>query len=332
MDPNTAMETFGEGAKAATKLAEIIEKVFGPRWTRKQAEADAYADQKKLQTIRDNPDIDIIYVNGKFNAKQRTSEALASRAEQRTLAELIRQENNIENILEKTANELQSAERISDETVDDDWISRFFNIAKDVNNEEMQYLWSKILAGEIASPNSFSLRTLEVIRNLSPQEAKIFQKIIPLILHHGNVYFVLTSNDSLNKFNVSFSEILALDECGLIDSSATLTLNLDINKDNPEHLLSEKYIIVIKGLSEVHRKISFGIYPLTRAGRELFNTLQRESSKEYAIEAANQIFTNNKATVATSVYQVTYIKRNNIEEQCQLADTPLALFTIETTK
>ena len=43
MDPNTAMETIGAGAKAATKLGEIIEKVFGPRWTRKQADADAYA-------------------------------------------------------------------------------------------------------------------------------------------------------------------------------------------------------------------------------------------------------------------------------------------------
>ena len=52
MDPNTAMETIGAGAKAATKLGEIVEKVFGPRWTRKQADADAYSDQRKLQTIR----------------------------------------------------------------------------------------------------------------------------------------------------------------------------------------------------------------------------------------------------------------------------------------
>ena len=55
MDPNTAMETIGAGAKAATKLGEIVEKVFGPRWTRKQADADAYSDQRKLQTIRENP-------------------------------------------------------------------------------------------------------------------------------------------------------------------------------------------------------------------------------------------------------------------------------------
>ena len=30
MDTNTAMETIGAGATAATKLGEIVEKVFGP--------------------------------------------------------------------------------------------------------------------------------------------------------------------------------------------------------------------------------------------------------------------------------------------------------------
>ena len=30
MDPNNAMETNGARAKAATKLGEIVEKVFGP--------------------------------------------------------------------------------------------------------------------------------------------------------------------------------------------------------------------------------------------------------------------------------------------------------------
>ena len=98
MDPNTAMETIGAGAKAATKLGEIVEKVFGPRWTRKQADADAYSDQRKLQTIRENPDMEIVYVNGQLNARERTPEALAYRAGQRMLSDAIREENNIENV------------------------------------------------------------------------------------------------------------------------------------------------------------------------------------------------------------------------------------------
>lgn len=47
MDPETIMETAKECSKAASKLGGIIEKIFGPRWTKKQADADEYADQKK---------------------------------------------------------------------------------------------------------------------------------------------------------------------------------------------------------------------------------------------------------------------------------------------
>ena len=34
---------------------EIFQKMFNLHWTKKQADADAYADERKLQTIRDNP-------------------------------------------------------------------------------------------------------------------------------------------------------------------------------------------------------------------------------------------------------------------------------------
>ena len=82
MDPNSTLEAVGESAKALTKLQEILLKVFGPTFTKRQAEADAYADARKLKTIRDNPDMEIVYANGQMNARQRTSEALAFRAEQ----------------------------------------------------------------------------------------------------------------------------------------------------------------------------------------------------------------------------------------------------------
>ena len=47
MDPNAAMEAAAESAKAFTKLQEIFQKMFNPHWTKKQADADAYADERK---------------------------------------------------------------------------------------------------------------------------------------------------------------------------------------------------------------------------------------------------------------------------------------------
>ena len=41
-----------------------------------------------------------------------------------------------------------------------------------------------------------------------------------------------------------------LDDCGLMDSSGTLSLNLSIRKDKPEYLLSDTLLIAIKGKKE----------------------------------------------------------------------------------
>ena len=64
---------------------------------------------------------------------------------------------------------------VSDEPVDADWIARFFGSAQDVSAPELQRLWSGLLAGEVARPGAFSLRCVEVLRNLSLVEARMFE-------------------------------------------------------------------------------------------------------------------------------------------------------------
>jgi len=160
MDPETIMETTKECSKAANKLGGIIEKIFGPRWTKKQADADEYADQKKIDIIRKNPDMNISYADGKLYVS-RCDESFLQRAEQRRDFNAIRQEKNIESVIEMTAEDIKNSTEVSDESVDSTWIYRFFDAVKDVDSEDIQRIWSKILSKEIASPNSTSLRTLE---------------------------------------------------------------------------------------------------------------------------------------------------------------------------
>ena len=61
IDPNTAVSAAGEGAKAVSKLGEIVQKMFSPRWTRKQADADAYADDLKLIDVIAERTSDVIF-------------------------------------------------------------------------------------------------------------------------------------------------------------------------------------------------------------------------------------------------------------------------------
>lgn len=331
MDPNTAMETIGAGAKAATKLGEIVEKVFGPRWTRKQADADAYSDQRKLQTIRENPDMEIVYVNGQLNARERSPEALAYRAGWRMLADAIREENNIENVLEAASKELPKVESVSDQPVDDDWITRFFAIAKDISNEEMQSVWGKILAGEIASPNSFSLKTLDTLRSISAADAQAFQRLIPLIVRHGEVHFISSENEILSKYGSSFSDVLLLDECGLVNSSGTLSLNLRVSQNEKEYILGTECLIAIQGLNEETAKVSIGIHSLTKAGKEIYRILAHSSNEQYMIDFAQQIFEKNKKCAKTSLHKIVTLIQTAEGDQFQYTATPIVSYSEEAT-
>lgn len=102
---------------------------------------------------------------------------LPDRTSERALFQSQNQQLNIESVVRRTAEILKTETSVAKEPVNRDWAVRFFNIVKDVSTKELQLLWSKILAGEIKQPGGFSLRTLEMIRNLSKEEAEIINKV-----------------------------------------------------------------------------------------------------------------------------------------------------------
>lgn len=88
------------------------------------------------------------------------------------LKETFRQ-HNIDAIIKKALS-FSSSRDVSDDPVDEDWMTYFFNMAQDTSNENMQYIWAKILADEVDLPGSFSRRTINTIRLIDTDEAKMF--------------------------------------------------------------------------------------------------------------------------------------------------------------
>ena len=74
---------------------------------------------------------------------------------------------NIDNVTQIAAEQLSQEDFVSEEPVEEDWTTRFFNIVEDISDEEMQRLWGKILAGEVKQPKSYSLRTLELLKKIN---------------------------------------------------------------------------------------------------------------------------------------------------------------------
>lgn len=59
---------------------------------------------------------------------------------------------------------------------DFDWFMRFYEAVGNISDDDMQDIWARILAGEINNPSFFSLRTIDVLRNMRESDAELFLK------------------------------------------------------------------------------------------------------------------------------------------------------------
>jgi len=65
---------------------------------------------------------------------------------------------------------------VSDDPVDPDWSARFFTYAQDVSQQDLQRLWGRVLASEVTKPGGIPVRTLEILRNLTAVECRLFER------------------------------------------------------------------------------------------------------------------------------------------------------------
>lgn len=297
--------------KLLDMCGSAIGTVYEPRHIRKLADAEAYKIKQLGAAITDTANLPVAYENGNISMSTVNFEDFAKRAEFRANYQMLREQNNIESVVEKAYQELLDAPEVPSDPVDEDWTTRFFNIVKEINTEEMQYIWSKILAGEITNPGSFSMRTLETIRNITRDEAAAFQRIIPCIVHSGSDMFITSSNDLYEKYGVSYNDILQLDECGLMVSSGTLTLTQTVQEENRIIVWTNERAMFLSASPEQPQKISYGIHTLTRAGKELYDILSHTPNNDFFVDFAEYIFNKNKTTTIR-IHKVNHIQGNTI--------------------
>ena len=301
----TTSKAVTEVAKTTGIIARIIQWFSKPQLTIKQVDSDIYAIESAIKIAEKYPGWNISYEDGKLNFSECTNEELVARASNRMLAEAIRKESNRERVLMLAINEAQqSNNNISEKSVDEDWLTRFFHIVEDVSSENMQIVWSKILAGEIIRPGRFSLRTLETIRNVSKVEAEIFQTIIPLVLKSSSTIFITSDDDILKKNDINYEMILRLAECGLVNPNSLLTLTLTVTDCNYATVLNDKSLIKIEGKNSTPFKLSHSIYALTKAGEELYAILEHKYDEKYMFDLAEKIYTDSKDNITVSVNKI----------------------------
>lgn len=226
---------------------------------------------------------------------------------ERTCSRLLHQEmkkqENIENII-SSAKDILEKERedlISTKDVNEDWLMRFFNSVQDISDEKMQLLWGKILAGEIKQPNSFSLRSLDAMTKMSKDEAQLFEKLSSYVINFRGTYAILNDDNLNERYSIPYGQILALDECGIIDSSAMMSLSLGIDSKTTLEVIYDSQLLIATAKDE--RKIRIQIFKLTRIGMEIFKIVGCHYNNEYFGEVAKILAKENKE-ISFSIHKI----------------------------
>ncbi|MBO5569641.1 MAG: DUF2806 domain-containing protein, partial [Clostridia bacterium] len=262
-------------SKLINAVSGAIGKAYEPRYIRKMADARAYQIKRISDEIRNNADLPIVY-NGQETSVDITNfDDLRKRAGSRLAYQEICKQENIESIIDKACIEIDGKTIESQENISKEWMNRFIDSAGEISTEEMQNYWARLLAGEVIKPNSFSLKTLDCLRNIQIKDANLFQKAVNIVLSDRLIY----NDEEINsRYGVSYGDLLDLDDCGLINSSGMISLEMKVGK-TPEVLLRcEDYVIIVS--AETTQKLVIGEHPLTRAGRELL-TIARDKHVDF---------------------------------------------------
>lgn len=274
-----------------TELIKVVSSAIGtlyrPRKIRKEAEAEAYAIEVKeraktnAEFERREKELELdayaleITEQARTNAEIERREKL-SESDQRIFDRLISQERvrqkNIDDVFDIAAHKLSSENEVPHDQVDVDWAIRFINNAQDISREELKIIWGHLLAGEIKKPGTFSLRTLESLRNLNAKEAALFHKISRYILNStGEHALFLFNNDNLFKeIGITPDEIFTLIDAGLLISLAQIDIRL-------HETAQEEFIFVYQNLAIKSRITSSGKYSvllLSAAGEQIYSLIE----------------------------------------------------------
>ncbi|WP_237886009.1 DUF2806 domain-containing protein [Pseudomonas sp. PGPR40] len=200
----------------------------------------------------------------------------------RIQAEAIRQEINQTKAIifaeEQLANDTQDPPA---EKIDEDWLHSWRDHAGKTSNEDIQKLWGSVLAGEVKSPGSYSLRTLEFLKGLSKQEAELIEGIVPFVI---NSSYVWRKFETLAQEGISYQQLLQLQEIGLLAGADSAYPNLRFTSLKPNeyfHSFVSHGKVVVATHPEVFCNIEIEMIKLTAIGQQVIRLASHPCNMSY---------------------------------------------------
>ena len=147
-----------------------------------------------------------------------------------------------------------------------DWINIYFESAKNTSDTYMQKVWAKVLAHELSQPDSFSYKTLDVLKNMSSKEFILFEKLVNLQVEN-----VVLKDESKANRGLEWVDFQRLAEFGLINlKDSKITKSVSSNSEDSKLTFN------------AHRIPGYGVRPysgLCRGAEFLYKCIGRSNER-----------------------------------------------------
>ena len=224
----------------------------------------------------------------------------------------LREQAVLNRIVEQAAQELTSRDTSTIDSsskteaqvppIDEYWLNRFQNEAKNVRGEKLQTAFARILAGEIQRPDSFSPRTLTVLGDMSRAVADLFARFCGCCISYntngkmsdarvvslgGNAF-----QNALAPYGFGFYELSTLHEFGLIipDFNCWMPYQQSVVQDQRASTFTfqrRQWILRPAKNFVSQSPHNYGGVALSQAGRELLTIAPPIPNPKYASDFIN---------------------------------------------
>ena len=172
-------------------------------------------------------------------------------------------------------------EQVSDEPLSQDFFNHWRREAEMIDDEALRQWWARLLVEETKTPKSISPRTLDVAKDLSKEEAQLFQQMLKGLI---NKCIPVAPNG--HPQYIKYAEALMLEDAGLVIAhQSSLTWHDRLLQDG------SRAIVVLPGKSNCAvcidgEQIKISCFLLTTAGEQLAKMVLQERNATGVSEIA----------------------------------------------
>lgn len=301
MDVNNLITVVQEGVTLfQPALSTIVGAVLSTLFLKKNTSQSEF---EKIKAGKFNEAVDLLLDNGKMSYLEYYK---------------CRNFLDIAKMADEYQNESSGTKGEDGQILDFDWFMRFFDAVGNISNVEMKKLWAKILAGEVSNQGTFSLRTLETLRNMNQKEASLFQQMAHLVLTEKNgLQFILCMSNDLGKdinekYGLSKNEFIILEECGLLSS---IRSDNRIFLDEPMSGIWNNEIIIMlkyKHQDGVLNSYKYSSYTLTQSARQLLSIVDTTPNNEYLLDVGKELMKKYSGNLKITAHSITDVTNGKI--------------------